>query len=226
MRRVDQIQIYIADILCMYTVLTRGLDVFQVREIERYLDQRYVKYIKTFHLNSFVLNRSGQYKGTIENWTSMGWKHVKVALLYLFCISVFVYIYYHINFYAYLMQNSLKEREKDEKHKISLGSQFFNIRQSTGKTDAWDKKRVPMTTWIVEIGNPSLSASCTIMTFSYTRGNTTNVYKARIKSFRCCYLSRRSKICEYIQICGSREVGDIFNWTRNTDFKCFVHIWN
>lgn len=59
----------------------------------------------------------------------MGWKHVKVALLYLFCICIFVYIYIYINRPVFPNENSLNEKEND----MTLEAKILSIYQPTEK---------------------------------------------------------------------------------------------
>lgn len=66
----------------------------------------------------------------IVDWRTMGWKHVKVALLYLFCICIFVYIYIYINRPVFPNENSLNVKEKND---MALEAKFLSIYQPTEK---------------------------------------------------------------------------------------------
>lgn len=73
----------------------------------------------------------------------MGWKHVKVAILYLFCISVYVYIFFQINTNAFTRlksptrmdskQELYEQQQRKIRNKMAVCASVFKTRQSFTK---------------------------------------------------------------------------------------------
>lgn len=75
---------------------------------------------------------------------TMGWRHIKVALLYLFCISIYVYIYFQIKPQALIKLISMNgkdqstiilEQQRKMKRKMTLCANLFKLHQSNTKTN-------------------------------------------------------------------------------------------
>lgn len=75
---------------------------------------------------------------------TMGWRHIKVALLYLFCISIYVYIFFQIKPQALIklkimngndQSTMILEQQRKMKRKMTLCANLFKLHQSNTKTN-------------------------------------------------------------------------------------------
>lgn len=75
---------------------------------------------------------------------TMGWRHIKVALLYLFCISIYVYIYFQIKPQALIklkimngndQSTMILEQQRKMKRKMTLCANLFKLNRSNTKTN-------------------------------------------------------------------------------------------